>query len=301
MDAPHVLAAGALRAVVLPAQGMLCSSLTLAGVELLREVDGLDARAARGTPAGIPLLYPWANRLGRADFTVLGRRILLASDGPDAPGLLFDDSGLPLHGVPWSRLRWTVGAADATMLHARLAWDHPALLRVFPFPHDVTLAVRLDAAGIEFETTVHARSEPVPVAFGFHPYVGLGGSRRTWRLGLPPREALVLDARMLPTGARQAEGAEEAPLGDRAFDHGYALLAPSAVVTLRDDRLVLAFQLLQGFRALQVYAPAGSNFIAIEPMAALTNALVQRRELPLVPPGGDFHARWRLAVTPVVG
>ncbi len=293
MRPAHVLAAGPLRAVVLPAQGMLCSALTFDGTELLREVDHLEERAARGTPAGIPLLYPWANRLGRSDFGVLGRHIALARDATD---LLFDDNGLPLHGVPWSRLQWTVGDATASSIHARLAWDRAELLSVFPFAHDVTLALRLDSAGLDVATTVHARNDPVPVAFGFHPYLGLAGSRRNWRLAMPACEAVALDARMLPTRERRAQAAEEGPLGDRDLDHAYALHSPVAQVTLRDERLALTVQLLEGYRALQLFAPADRDFIAIEPMTALTNALVQRRDLPMVPPGGQFSARWRLGV-----
>jgi galactose mutarotase-like enzyme len=293
MQEQHVLAAGALRAVVLPARGMLCCSLQHAGVELLRQVDDLDQRAQAGRPAGLPLLYPWANRLERASFFVLGRAIALDLDSPD---LLTDDNGLPLHGVPWSRLAWTVAAADATSIHARLAWDTPALLAVFPFAHDVTLQLRLDDDGLTFDAQVHARGDAVPVAFGFHPYFGLRGPRSAWQLGLPALDALGLDAHMLPTGERSALGAQRAALGERAVDDAFALRGPTASVTLDDGQTELAVQLLQGYRALQIYAPADRDFIAIEPMTALTNALVRRRELPMVAPGGDWRAIWRVQV-----
>src|SRR3989475_9501773 len=59
----RTLVAGDLEAVFLPAHGMLGASLRHRGVELLRRVEDLEAAAARGSSAGIPLLYPWANRL----------------------------------------------------------------------------------------------------------------------------------------------------------------------------------------------------------------------------------------------
>ena len=59
----RMLLAGDLEAVFLPAHGMLGASLRHRGVEILRRVDDLQAAAARGSSAGIPLLYPWANRL----------------------------------------------------------------------------------------------------------------------------------------------------------------------------------------------------------------------------------------------
>jgi galactose mutarotase-like enzyme len=293
MQTQHVLAAGALRAVVLPARGMLCCSLQHAGVELLRQVDDLDHRAQAGKPAGIPLLYPWANRLERASFSVLGRAIALDLDSLD---VLTDNNGLPLHGVPWSRLNWTVASADATCVAARLSWDTPALLAVFPFAHDLTLQLRLDGEGVTFDTQVHARGDAVPVAFGFHPYFGLRGPRSAWQLGLPALDALGLDAHMLPTGERCALGAQRAALGERALDNAFALRGPTASVTLDDGQTELVVQLLQGYRVLQVYAPVDREFIAIEPMTAVTNALVRRRELPMVAPGGSWRAIWRVQV-----
>jgi aldose 1-epimerase len=291
MQAKHVLVAGALRAVVLPSQGMLCCSLQHAGVELLREVDDLETRAQSGRPAGIPLLYPWANRLECPHFSVLGRAVALDLASPD---LLTDENGLPLHGVPWSRLPWTVVAADAASIQAHLAWDTRALLAVFPFSHDLRLQLRLDPHGLTFDTQVHARADAVPVAFGFHPYFGLAGPRSAWQLGLPSLTALALDARMLPTGERRALAARRAALGTRSFDHAFALCGPAAEITLDDGTTEIGVLLLQGYRALQVYAPAERDFIAIEPMTAVTNALVRRRELPVVAPGDSWRALWRV-------
>jgi len=55
-----------LEATFVPAAGMLCSSLRHRGQELLAQNAGVSAYAERGKTMGIPLLYPWANRL--ADF-----------------------------------------------------------------------------------------------------------------------------------------------------------------------------------------------------------------------------------------
>ncbi|EUA22957.1 hypothetical protein I552_7448 [Mycobacterium xenopi 3993] len=49
-----------------PSAGMIGISLTDSGVELLGQRGGLDAYLAAGKTMGIPLLYPWANRLGNA-------------------------------------------------------------------------------------------------------------------------------------------------------------------------------------------------------------------------------------------
>jgi hypothetical protein len=70
----HILTAGDLQAMFWPEAGILGASLRLGGVELLRRVDDLDAARVKGSTAGIPLLYPWANRLGIVFPDLAGRR-----------------------------------------------------------------------------------------------------------------------------------------------------------------------------------------------------------------------------------
>ena len=58
----------ALEATFVPGAGMLCCSLRHRGEELLAQNAGLAAYAERGKTMGIPLLYPWANRLAGFDY-----------------------------------------------------------------------------------------------------------------------------------------------------------------------------------------------------------------------------------------
>src|SRR6266850_7519823 len=190
----HTLVAGDLEAVFLPDHGMLGASLRYQGVEILRRVEDLEAAAARGSSAGIPLLYPWANRLAEPRYRVLGKEIVLDQS---SPLLHLDEHGLPMHGVPWSLLSWVVTEARDDFLAARLEWTGSDLLAVFPFHHRVELAATLCPESLTLETTVVANSEgPVPVSFGFHPYFGFPEpSRSKWRLELPAMRKLVVDAR----------------------------------------------------------------------------------------------------------
>src|SRR5262245_27584488 len=90
----RTLAAGDLEAVVLPGAGMLVASLRHGGVQLLGRVEDLDAAAAKGSSAGVPLLHPWANRLADLHYRAAGREVAL-----DASSALlhFDAHGLPMH------------------------------------------------------------------------------------------------------------------------------------------------------------------------------------------------------------
>ena len=120
----RTLAAGDLEAVFLPGHGMLGASLRHKGVEILRRVEDLEAAAARGSSAGIPLLYPWANRLSARTYAVDAETVTLA---PDAYGVRADNNGLPIHGLlaayPGWRCAWTLRSAQRskTRLSVR-AW-----------------------------------------------------------------------------------------------------------------------------------------------------------------------------------
>jgi len=289
--------AGDLEAVFLPGLGMLGASLEHLGVELLRRIEDLSSAATKGSTAGIPLLHPWANRLGATRYRAAGREVVL---DPASELLHFDDRGLPIHGVPWSRLAWDVLEASSEKLVARLAWNRPDLLAVFPFRHELEMAVAIRTEELTIATTLTAGKEgPVPVAFGFHPYFGFADAPRSvWRLELPAMRRLSLDARQIPDGAESAVAAFEGVLANRSFDDGFALDGERAVFAISAGGRRLAVELLEGYRYAQVYAPADKDFVALEPMTAPTNALVSGRGLTLAEAGGRYRGVFRIRVEP---
>lgn len=287
------LCAGDLEGLFLPRFGMLGASLRHRGVELLRRVEDLERAAANGSTAGVPLLHPWANRLEGLRYRAALRDVVL---DPASPLLHFDEGGRPIHGVPWSRLPWEVVSAETDRLVGRLEWRRPEWLAVFPFPHTLEMSVSLASDSLSIGTTLTAGSEgPVPVAFGFHPYLGLPGAPRSeWRLELPAMRRLALDAGRLPTGASEASAAEAAPLGDRSLDDAFALDRDEGVLAISAGGRRVAVELVEGYRHAQVYAPAGSAFVALEPMTAPTNALASGRGLTVVPAGERYRASFRV-------
>jgi galactose mutarotase-like enzyme len=257
------LACGPLSATVVPSAGMVCASLVHEGEELLGVRDGVRAYAATGATMGIPLLHPWANRLAGDEVTVAGRRIRAGRRTPRDP------AGLPIHGVlprPW-KVRLVGTRDDRVDVVAATRFADPA----FPFPHDIEQRVALDARRLRIATTL--RGGPVPIAFGFHPYLRLPGvARADWVAELPARRRLVADERMLPTGTSVAEPAERRALGARTFDDGYERLAePHFAVSGGGRRIEVG--LLRGYTHAQVYAPADDHVLCFEPMTAPTNAL----------------------------
>ena len=192
-----------LEATFVPGAGMLCCSLRHGGEELLAQNDGVDAYARRGKTMGIPLLYPWANRLAAFDYSVAGKTVRVPHD---PTRIAVDDNGLPIHGVIGGRLGWglkdtPLGPNTGQSLAARLSWSEsePLLFEVFPFRHDLLYEARFADGRLEIEVTVHACGEDVvPVAFGFHPYLAPGGPREQWQIELPPMRHLRLDPNQIP-------------------------------------------------------------------------------------------------------
>jgi galactose mutarotase-like enzyme len=273
---------------------MLGASLRHRGVELLGRVDDLDASAASGSTAGIPLLHPWANRLAGLSYRVAGKDVRL---DPASPLLHFDGRGLPIHGVPWARLPWEVTDASSSALEARLDWTREHLLAVFPFTHRLELRAALAADALTLETTLTAGDRAVPVAFGFHPYVRVPGvARPEWRLRLPAMHRLALDASGIPTGSEEPFGPRDEPLADKSWDDGFVLEGRDAVFEISGGDLAIGVELLEGYRFGQVYAPPGKDFVALEPMTAPTSALTTGRGLSLAEPGGRFRAAFRIRV-----
>jgi galactose mutarotase-like enzyme len=290
------IAAGDLEAVFLPRYGMLGASLRHRrwDAELLGRVENLEASAASGSTAGIPLLHPWANRLAALSYRAAGKEVRL---DPASPLLRFDARGLPIHGVPWARLSWTVTDSTATAVEARLDWAREDLLAIFPYPHRLDLRAEVTPEALEIETTLTARDQPVPVAFGFHPYLRIPDApRAAWRLRLPDMRRLVLDASGIPTRAEEPFAAFDAPLADSHWDDGFELEDDGETFEISAGGFSISVELVEGYPFAQVYAPADKDYIALEPMTAPTSALTAGRGLSLAEPGGRYRALFRIRV-----
>lgn len=263
----------ALTATFVPSAGMICTSLSDDGVELLGQRRGLQAYLDNGKTMGIPLLYPWANRLSANNYAVDGHTVALT---PGQGGVRTDEHGLPMHGVLAAYPGWLVTEQSGTRLTADLDFGaQPLLLASFPFPHILTADVTLNSRTLTVQTTVTPTTEAsVPLCYGFHPYLTIPGvPRAQWMLQTPPLHHLPVDDRGIPTGTAEDWPASSEPLGDKNFDDGFDGVAPGTVFALSGGGRHIEVVFEQGYPAAQIFAPAGEDLVAIEPMAAPTNAL----------------------------
>jgi galactose mutarotase-like enzyme len=202
-----------------------------------------------------------------------------------------------LRGAPFEIVRADAGLRAARLV-ARVDYGaRPDLLRAFPFPHTVTVDVALDEHELRVTTDIEPTGRAaVPVSFCWHPFVRVPNTpKRSWKLRWPACERVLVDERVIPTGERVAQPAQNEPLGARTFDDHYALG--------RDRRFALAagnrsieFRFGATYPFAQLYVPPQGTFAAIEPMTATIDAL-GRGTAPLVAPGDRFRAWFTVAAS----
>jgi aldose 1-epimerase len=292
---------GPLEATFVPAAGMLCCSLRHRDEELLTQNAGVAVYAERGKTMGIPLLYPWANRLAGFDYQAAGKRVTIPTD---RALIAVDGNGLPIHGAIGGRMAWEItrlsGGADSDSLAARLSWSdaRPELFDLFPFRHELDYEVRLSGGQLELRVTLHACGEDaVPVAFGFHPYLSPPNTpRERWIVQLPAMRRLTLDARQIPEGGGQTLPAERFELAAREFDDGFDALESPMRFTVEDGGRRIALEFVEGYPCAQVFAPLTRSCICFEPMTAPANALRSGKGLRLLEPGESHRAVFAIRV-----
>jgi galactose mutarotase-like enzyme len=281
-------------ATFIPSAGMIGTSFADGDLEFLGQRRGLDAYLTNAKTMGIPLLYPWANRLSANTYDVDGGVVTLT---PGSGGVRVDGNGSPMHGVLAAYPGWLVTEQSANSVSAAVDFSRPGLLASFPFPHVLTQRVTLTGRVLTVETTVRpSASAAVPLCFGYHPYLTIPGvPREDWVLVTPAMRHLPADDRGLPSGAVEAWAASSAPLGHTAYDDGFDQVPDGAQFILSggDHRITATFE--SGYPAAQLFAPPADALVAIEPMTAPTDAL-RRGGYRTADPGRPATARFSITV-----
>ncbi|MEO6793267.1 MAG: aldose 1-epimerase, partial [Mycobacterium sp.] len=251
----------ALAATFIPNAGMIATSLADDGVELLGQRSGLAAYVAAHKTMGIPLLYPWANRLSGNGYRVGRTEVTLT---PGSGGVHTDEHGAPIHGTLAGDPGWRVSEQTESTLNAELDFgSRPELLASFPFPHLLGLAIRLADRTLTVRTTVTATTGvAVPLCFGFHPYLQLPGVARTeWLMETPEMQSRPVDEFGIPTGTTVPHPAATGLLGGEVYDDGFDEVAEGAVFAVSGGGRRIEVRFDHGYPAAQIYAPAADDVI----------------------------------------
>jgi aldose 1-epimerase len=259
-------------ATFVPAAGMIGTSFADGAEEFLGQRRGLDAYVSNAKTMGIPILYPWANRLSDNTYEVDGTAVTLTSDSR----VHTDEHGSPIHGLLAAYPGWQVRARAENSLTATVDFGaDPELVTAFPFPHLLTQRVTLETSTLTIETTVEPTSSAaVPLCFGYHPYFVIPGvPRAQWQLTTPTMRRLPVDDRGIPTAAHADWSGGTLLLDDVTYDDGFDAVPDDAVFTLAGGGRRIDVRFETGYPAAQLFAPPTDDVVAIEPMAAPTDAL----------------------------
>jgi aldose 1-epimerase len=277
-----------------PAAGMVGVSLTLDGVELLARRHGLEGYVGKGSTFGIPLLAPWANRLGSPHQQVAGRSWEVVAG---APGVHLDEYDQPIHGLVPAAPGWSVTGSGSTddAAHLSASWEFAEdgeRFASFPFPFRLDVTATLTGTTLRVATTVTATSgTAVPVAFGWHPWFAFPDvARAEWELHGPFRRRVVLGPTKIPTGEVVDEPLPEGPLGTTVLDDVFVDVAEGAVVRVRAGSRGVSVRYVSGYPVGVVFAPDDLDVVCVEPMSAPTDPFSGRFPLRLAEPGAPSNA-----------
>jgi len=170
---------------------------------------------------------------------------------------------------------------------------------LFPYRHEVRLAIGVIDGELTIATEVCANhGDPVPVSFGYHPYVRIPSvPREAWQVDLAASRRLVLDERGIPTGQRKPVGERHQTLAQSSWDDAFDDLTQPTVfgVAAGDTGVTVTFR--RGYDFAQVFAPADQQCICFEPMTAASAALNSGDGLQILAAGEEHRAEFAIAIT----
>jgi aldose 1-epimerase len=272
---------------ILPSIGNMASEMKVHGKNILVFPNvKLSDFQKRPMQNGIPFLAPWANRIDDTAFWANGKKYRFDLE---MGNIQRDGRGLPIHGL-LSNPAWQVTdiGADSQSAHvtSKLAfWKNPDWMAQWPFAHEYEMTYTLADGALEVKTTVYnLSSEAMPVVFGFHPYYQIPDiPRDEWILRMPSAKAVIADDRRIPTGEfKPNDLPNPLPLKARTLDDGFTDLerdsSNRALFSIEAGEKKIELLFGPKFNVAVIWEPASPpgqafNFICIEPMAGVTNAM----------------------------
>lgn len=265
-----ILASGGSDLHLAPEIGGTIVSWQVAGFDILRH----------GTPGGprdqgsYPLI-PFSNRVAGGAFTFEGKRHVL-------PTLL---QPWAIHGAAWQCVWEGEGS--------RMTLDYPGGV-LWPFAFHAEQTFDLSPRALTLTTRlVNRHSGPAPAAIGQHPYFARTpdstlrfAARQVWRNNAEsiPEEKIDVPPEWDFTTARTP---------DRHIDNCFLNWTGRFEITTPTHRVRVSADPV--FRHLVVFTPEGQNFMAIEPVANMTDGLNRMDDpdcgMTVLEPGGVLEGR----------
>ena len=279
---------GGREARVLPSVGNNCVAFRVRKggetVDLIYTPPDPETLQGRPSGYGVPILFPWPNRIDGGRFVFNGEDYRLDTPSPGAHA----SHGFVLN-RPWEVVGAGASDAEGAWVQSRFrSADFPEVGRQFPFPFEVTATYRLKDGALELEIeAVNTGTGAMPVGLGMHPYFPLplaeGGSRDLCTVQMPVETYWPLREDMIPTGEiLQVSGRydvrQPTQLKGQFYDNvwsGVVLTDGWSRCVYTDPtagiRVVMAADSI--FRELVLYAPEQRPVVCFEPYTCVTNAV----------------------------
>ena len=250
---------------VVPAWGGSCMAFVVQGSPVLEHVP-LEVVARKPTSYGMPILFPFPNRIRDGAFGFQGKRYVVE---PSRHGFV--------RHLPWRLVGTDASDLDGARIHVSLdARDFAdEILVQFPFPFRLEACYTLrDRALSATFVAINTGEADMPIGLGLHPYLACSSD-----------DGLVVPA------SKRWEAEDGMPTGQLVdVGHDHDLRTPRAVrdVTLDDvytgltadfdglvscgvGRTVVQFALSE-FPHVAVYTPPDRHAVCIEPYSCATDA-----------------------------
>ena len=278
------------RVEVWPARGFNAYRWRTGARNEMLHADPAFFQGSKPTRSGIPILFPFPNRIQSGRFTWEGKEYQLPLNDSSGPNAIHGF----VHDRPWRVV--DQGAADD---HAWVtgeflgSLDAPAQTHLWPADYQLRLTYRLEAGGLWFHAEVsNPDSRSLPFGLGFHPYFPLapfGGeqaivqanSRGHWQL----KDNLPIGIIFPPTDHDPL--AQGTALENLVFDDVFSVnwnaaikeLAPPARIgwlgQVRHPSGSPCLRVGAGddYRFLVVFTPPHRQAVCLEPYTCVTNAI----------------------------
>lgn len=246
-------------------------------VDVISSLPGFEETGERPSGSGIPILFPFPNRIRGGKYSWDGKEYELP---------LKPNTGNAIHGFVIDR-PWRVVEQSASTVTGEFQLSVDAEDRLALWPADFVLTVRYELRGAKFRADITIRNPdkvPLPWGLGTHPYFKLpfgGASRADQCLLIAPAESQWDLIECLPTGIQNSLPADldlvdGIYFGAEKLDHVFRVTPCDVIECLMIDEpagLQVAQRSPGLFRELVIYTPPDRDAVCFEPYTCVTDAI----------------------------
>ena len=248
-------------------------------VDVLASQDGFETGAGQPSHSGIPILFPFPNRIraGRYEWDGREYQMPLSPGHPNA-----------IHGFCYDRPWRVIEQGDSFVVgRFQLSTDAPSLQEYWPSDFVIDVRYTVQEAALRMHVVVrNPGDQSLPWGFGTHAYfklpLGAESDKFACLVQAPAADEWILDE-CLPTGERRPVGSERdlrsgVTMEGRKLDDVLTGLTPTdgTIVTSITDPssgLQVVQEFSDEFRELVAFTPPWMDAVCLEPYTCVTDAI----------------------------